>query len=207
MSRPVVIAACLAPPEFQAAEAALARLGEVLAEAAGQAPQVALHALESPAEAAALAPTAILLSLHPVRPAAPWEAAAAALTAQVEATTAATEARVVLCTLFRHVRRGPQEAALRERIRRLNRLAIELAHTTGAAVADIDRACAHVGARALGADYRLDSRLAQEVAGEAIAAALLAEALDGHHAERVLQKARRLLGLPGARAAAEAAGA
>lgn len=207
MSGPIVIAACLAPPELQAAEAALARLSAVLADAAGRAPQFALHALETPAEAAALSPNAILLTLHPVRPADPWEAAAAALAERAEAAAGATEARVVFCTLFRHVRRGPQEAALRERIRRLNRLAIELSRTAGAAVADIDRACAHVGARTLGTDYRLEGAPAQEVAGEAIAAALLAEALDGHYAERVLQKARRLLGLPGARAAAEAAGA
>jgi hypothetical protein len=201
-----VIAALLAPPELKAAEAALARLGAVLAEAAGCAPEVALHALQTPAEAAALAPTAILLALHPVDPALPWEAASAALTGRGEAIVQATNARVVLCTLFRHVRRGPHEAALRERIRRLNRLAIELSRTTGAAVADIDRACAHVGARALRTDYRIEGAAAQEVAGEAIAAALLAEALDGHYAEHVLQKARRLLGLPGARAA-EATGA
>ncbi len=202
MSAPIVVAAVLPPSEAAAAATATARVAALLAEAMPGTPPVALRPVADLEQAAAVAPDALLLSLGPARPEVPWDAAAAALAATVAAAARIEGCRPVLLTLFRHVPPGPHQAALRERIRRLNRLAIELSRETGAAVADIDRACAQPGARALGADHRLEGAAVREVAAEAIAAALLAEALDARCEERVLQKARRLLGQPGARAAA-----
>ena len=90
---------------------------------------------------------------------------------------------VLLCTVFRHVA-APIGDALdmrperRERIRRLNMMAIDLSHDTGAGVVDIDRAFSHVGARSLATDHRLAGRAAAEVAAHTIVAGILAAGLD-----------------------------
>ena len=81
-----------------------------------------------------------------------------------------------------------------ERIRRLNRLAAELSRETGAYVADIDRAFAHIGARTLRSDYRLQGRLAAEVGGHAIAWTLLSGPLDDWIEPEIQQAARTFLG-------------
>ena len=56
-------------------------------------------------------------------------------------------------------------------------------------VIDIDRAFAHIGARALGTDYRLSGRLAAEAGGHALAWSLLALGLDDVIAPEVQERA------------------
>jgi hypothetical protein len=95
-----------------------------------------------------------------------------------------TTPSIFLCTVFRHVPRGTADAspdarsATLERIRRLNLLATELSHDTGAAIIDIDRAFAHLGARALQTGYRLSGVTGAEVAAHTIVLALLSMGLD-----------------------------
>ena len=88
---------------------------------------------------------------------------------------------VYLCTVFRHI--DPDQAPavatkLRVRIRRLNRLAVELSRETGVFVIDLDRAFADVGGRSLQTDYRLRGPRALEAAADCIATTLLATGLD-----------------------------
>jgi len=106
------------------------------------------------------------------------------------------EAPVMICTVFRHVseRLTPSGPAILERIRRLDRMAAELSRDLGVTVIDIDRAFAHIGARALGTDYRLNGRLAAEVAGHGLAWSLLALGLDDVIAPEVQERARTFQG-------------
>ncbi len=93
----------------------------------------------------------------------------------------ATEgAVVVLLTVVRAVseRRTQKGQRLLERIRRLNRMALDLSHDLGVTVVDVDRALAHVGTRVLATDYRLAGRVAAEVAGHSFALSLLSLGLD-----------------------------
>jgi hypothetical protein len=106
---------------------------------------------------------------------------------------------VFLCTVFRHVSRHGAErlAAQRvtmERIRRLDLLAAELSHDSGAAVIDIDRAFAHLGARVLATDYRLRGAVAAEVAAHTIVGSLLAVGLDDIVAAEFLERATQFQG-------------
>lgn len=105
----------------------------------------------------------------------------------------------VICTIFRHVARprdgSPDKAAETiERIRRLDLVAAELSHDTGASVADVDRALAHMGARQLSTDHRLGGPLAAEAAAWTIVAALLDGPLDQVVDPDVLQRAQSLHG-------------
>ena len=104
-------------------------------------------------------------------------------------------AQIFLCTIFRHVanggsRQGHDTQKTMERIRRLNLMAAHLSHDLGINVIDIDRSLAHIGARALGTDYRLAGRAAAEVAGCAIMMGLLDVGLDDAIAADVLGRAR-----------------
>ena len=86
---------------------------------------------------------------------------------------AATIPAVFVCTVFRCIANypaisKPEELTLIERIRRLNLVAVELSHETGAMVIDIDRIFAHLGARALRTNYLLNGPAAAEVAGHAL---------------------------------------
>ena len=98
--------------------------------------------------------------------------------------TRTTDAPVLLFTVFRHVSAdaspplGRAVEATRERIRRMNLLAIELSQAFETGVADIDHYCALFGARALGTDYRLTGRRGMEVAAHAILWTLLSFGLD-----------------------------
>jgi len=88
---------------------------------------------------------------------------------------------VFIRTVFRHVRDRAWEAGatqLLERIRRLNRMAVELSHELGVAVIEVDRAFAHIGGRALESDYRLTGPLAAEVSGHTTVWSLLSFGLD-----------------------------
>ena len=107
---------------------------------------------------------------------------------------------IFLCTIFRHVPRngsGPSDpSATIERIRRLNLLAVDLSHDCGAAIIDIDRAFAHLGARVLGTDYRLPGAVAAEIAAHTIAGSLLEVGLDDVIAREVAQRAMKFQGAP-----------
>lgn len=97
-----------------------------------------------------------------------------------------------LCTIFRYAgNRG--SSAVVERIRRLNFMAIQLSHATGAPVVDIDRTFGYFGARQLQTDYRLGGRLASELAGHAIVASILAGGLDDVVPADAQERAQKVL--------------
>ncbi|HXQ12114.1 MAG TPA: hypothetical protein VN805_14045 [Caulobacteraceae bacterium] len=105
---------------------------------------------------------------------------------------AAEGAIVMLLTVFRAVsgRRTEKGQHLLERIRRLDRMALDLSRDIGVTVVDIDRAFAHIGARALATDYRLAGRVAAEVAGHTFALSLLSLGLDDTIPVQVQERAR-----------------
>ena len=109
----------------------------------------------------------------------------------------ATGAALSICTVFRHVHGRPGlgvPSPILERIRRLNRLAIELSHDLGVGVIDIDRAFAHVGAQNLQTDYRLSGELAAEFAGHTVALSFLSCGLDEVVDPELQEKAKNTLG-------------
>jgi len=88
---------------------------------------------------------------------------------------------VFVCTVFRHIDADEDRAraaALRVRIRRLNLLAAEISHDTGAYVVDVDRVLADIGGRRAGTDYRLRAGPGRELAAQTIALGVLGNALD-----------------------------
>jgi hypothetical protein len=125
----------------------------------------------------------------------PWATAEASWRERVHALLALGPP-LIICTIFRVVvgraRLSPAGAPppVLERIRRLNRLALELSRQTGCYVADIDRAMAHLGGRALQADYRLASQPAAEVAGHTLAWTLLSGPLDDIVPPEIQEQAR-----------------
>lgn len=102
---------------------------------------------------------------------------------------AAGHRRILLCNLFRHVVGGGQRTDVIERIRRLDRMAIDLSREAGAEIVDIDRLFALCGARALGSAAQ-----AAQLAGHAIAAAILEGGLDEHLDPAVQDRATHLHG-------------
>lgn len=109
---------------------------------------------------------------------------------------AAGAAPVLICTVFRCIadRRTPAGLERIERIRRLNRMAADLSHDLGATIVDIDRAFAHIGGRILQTDYRLNGRLAAEVAGHALVWSLLSLGIDDIVSPEVQDRARAFHG-------------
>ena len=103
---------------------------------------------------------------------------------------------ILLCTIFRHVADPAPDVAAneRERIRRLNLLAIELSHDTGAAVVDFDRVFAHLGARPLATDHTLTGRVAAEVAAHALVANILDAGLDEIVPAEIQERAHQFQG-------------
>ncbi|HVO87049.1 MAG TPA: hypothetical protein VMV45_00785 [Casimicrobiaceae bacterium] len=102
--------------------------------------------------------------------------------------------QILICTIFRHVAMDASNAvdaraAIRERIRRLDLMALELSHDTGGIVVDIDRALSHVGARTLQTDYRLAGERAASAVGHVIASSVLAAALDAVVTAEVQERA------------------
>lgn len=88
---------------------------------------------------------------------------------------------VMICTVLRHVsvEDDPDISARKlRRVRQLNSLATKLSHEYGAIVIDLDRILADIGAHSLNTDYRLRGAAAVEVAGNAIARSIVANALD-----------------------------
>ena len=110
--------------------------------------------------------------------------------------SSATTANVFVCTIFRHVpgsldSSDQHDTPSVERIRRLNLLAAELSHDLGIAVVDVDRVFAHIGARNVQADYRMNSTIAAETAAYAIVSSVLASGLDDLIAPDVQERARQ----------------
>ena len=195
----IVVDAAVVEPERPTIVAATKLLADVLAEA-GAHPGVELRFREGlagldPAHAPTIAIASLQLELM-----------------RDDETLAATEARwrerlvalsavpmVVFCTILRHAATPlparPNGATSQiERIRRLDRMAIELAHETGARVADVDRVVAHVGARRLATDHRLGNAAVAEVAAWTIVRVVLAGGLDDVVAPVVQERARASLG-------------
>ncbi len=108
----------------------------------------------------------------------PWPQAESRLRARYARLSEQPCGQIYVCTVFRHVPGDAHESARRIRIRRLNHLAAELSHETGAFVIDLDRAFADVGASTLGADYRLGGDLALKFAAAHIALTLVKTGVD-----------------------------
>ena len=92
-----------------------------------------------------------------------------------------TGATVFICTVYRHIGgiADPEERrATLERVRRLNLLAVNLSHSLGVGVIDLDRAFAERGADVLKTDHRLNGRIAAELIGHTVLSALLSMGLD-----------------------------
>jgi hypothetical protein len=193
---PIRIEALVDAAEHAGLVAGAEQLSEALGAASGGPAwpvSLTLRGLDE-AVAAEPAPDAIIASLLPETGdlSEPIAATEARWRRRVERLQA-TGAPVFVCTVFRHVRQGAAPG-LRERIRRLDRMAVELSHTLGVAVVDFDRAMAHIGARALNSDYRLSGVLAAEVAGHTIAWSLLSYGLDQAVDPTVQERARAALG-------------
>jgi hypothetical protein len=98
---------------------------------------------------------------------------------------------IFICTILRHVgrREEPQVAErCRIHIRRLNLLAAEISHETGAYVIDLDRVLSDLGARRLQTDYSLKGSAAVETAGHFIAQTLASEAIDALVSAEIQEK-------------------
>ena len=198
---PIVVEAVVADSERPAVVAAGEQLGECLRAASGHDWPIDVRFRPTIGSVAATGrPTLALLSLLPelAMPKASPEQVHARWRAQLSLLAGVVPALFV-CTIFRHVGRvgDPQSATgagTLERIRRLDLLAAELSHETGIGVIDIDRVFAHVGARDLQADYRLEGRLAAEVAAHTIVAAILDLGLDDVVPPAVLLRAREYQG-------------
>lgn len=180
---PLRIDAVVAASERPALEAAAEQLRECLSAAADNPWPVDLRFRDALTAIDAHDPPVIVIaSLLPelARGSEPPAATEARWREQLSALKAMAITAILLCTVFRHVTDpAPDSRQLtRERIRRLNLLAIELSHDTGATVVDFDRVFAHLGARPLATDHTLTGRVAAEVAAHALVANILDAGLD-----------------------------
>ncbi len=196
----IAIDAAVADTERPALAAVAEQLAECLAAASGHPWSVYAHARDGlsaidPAGGATVAVASLLPEL--ARTDEPLAATQARWRAHLDA-LARHGIPAVVCTIFRRVEAAPPGARAAsetiERIRRLDLVAAELSHDTGASVADIDRVLAHLGARQLATDHRLGGALAAEVAAWTIVSALLDGPLDGVVDADVLQRAQAYQG-------------
>ena len=195
--RPIVIEAEVDPREHPAMIAAAQQLAESL-HAAGAADWPIRITLHDPNGLRAVAPDGVgLLSLMAeAEREAPFAETAQHWRRRAEG-LAAEGGAVLMLTVFRAVPGWRTDAGARarlERIRRLDRMALDLSHDLGVTVVDIDRAFAHIGARIAGVDYRLEGRIAAEVAGHTIALGLLSLGLDDILPPEVQERARAFHG-------------
>lgn len=181
-TRDIIIDAIIDPIERPVMAAAAAQLSDSLAAASNSPWRVQIRLLPNFPLASVNRPTAMIASLLPEL-------------ARLDEPIKLTEARwrewlasldnerresTFLCTIFRLAsggrRAAPGNPAPRiiERIRRLNRLAVDLSHDFAVGVIDIDRIFAHLGARQLQSDFRLTGAVAEEVAAYAVVSSLLA---------------------------------
>ena len=186
MRAPLVIDAIVADTERPALESAADQLRECLHAATDDDWPVTLRFCATlDAVDAHARPTVVVASLLPELDATRESLAATEARWRAQLSSLPQEPRplLLLCTVFRFVSESYSDSpdvrqATRERIRRLNLLAIDLSHDTGAGVVDIDRAFSHLGARPLATDHRLTGRIAAEIAAHAIVARILGAGLD-----------------------------
>lgn len=108
----------------------------------------------------------------------PWAEVQAELSAWIS-DIAGTGDPVLVATVFRCITAEQDpEGRLLTRIRRLNLLAAELSREFGVFVVDLDRVLTDIGGMALDTDYRLQGKLAADVAGQALAMCVATNALD-----------------------------
>ena len=198
-----VIDAFVAQPERPALHSAVRLLTFFLKSASASPQAFKLNLRGHPGSASpGEEPGVVILSLldELTAPNAPLADTAVHWKQRISALMEETARPIFLCTIFRHVpspgdaSAGAHASRLRERIRRLNLLALELSQATGANVIDVDRTLAHFGARLLQTDFSLRGRLAPVVAGEIIAGTLLNAGLDDFVDAAALEKARRAHG-------------
>lgn len=108
----------------------------------------------------------------------PWAEVQTELSAWIS-DIAGTGDPVLVATVFRCITAEQDpEGRLLTRIRRLNLLAAELSREFGVFVVDLDRVLTDIGGMALDTDYRLQGKLAADVAGQALAMCVATNALD-----------------------------
>jgi len=125
----------------------------------------------------------------------PWSALEQSLRASY-AKLSESAAPIMICTILRHVSPAGESdlsGRILRRLRQLNLLATELSREYGALIIDLDRILADIGARRLGTDYRLGGADAVNVASNAIALGIAANALDGIVAVDLQDAARSAL--------------
>lgn len=196
---PIVIEAQAVPSENQGLIAAAEMLSECLGTAVGGTAWPVKLEVNAPGAGLAPSPPGVLILslLHEVEQA---DEPIAETQRRWDAALQPHLARGVplfLRTIFRHIADAPRDGTqspMLERIRRLNRMIVGLSHTHGVGVIDIDRSCAHFGARPLQTDWRLGGALAAEVAGHATAWSLLSQGLDEVIEPDHQEKARAKLG-------------
>ncbi len=198
--KPLSLEALVHDAERPAVIAAAELLSESLGQAASSASWPIQLNFRAPGAAVprGVSPSAIILSLLPE------VAATGEPIADTEArwrlyldAVMASGVPIFLCTVFRQVNDRPRDGGsspVLERIRRLNRMALDLSHDLGVAVIDVDRAFAHIGGRTLQTDFRVTGVLAAEVGGHTIAWALLSSGLDDSVDPAVQEGAREVLG-------------
>jgi hypothetical protein len=200
---PILLQAIVDDAERPALVAASQQLEECLNAATPSRRHIRLEFASAFAAIQTRAPTTVIVAslLPEVARDEPLSSIEARWRSQLSVLTTEPAPSVFLCTVFRHVARNTPapssnggESEIRERIRRLNLFALELSHDTGIGIIDIDRALAHIGARQLGADYRLASPIAAEVAAHTIVGSILSAGLDDTVAPEVLHGAAQFQG-------------
>lgn len=199
---PIVLQAVVDDAERPALVAASQQLHECLNAATPSGREIRLEFASAFAAIQTRAPTTVIVaSLHPeVARDEPLSSIEVRWRSQLSFLTTGPAPAVFLCTVFRHVARNAPAPSTgdgsetRERIRRLNLFALELSHDTGIGIIDIDRALAHIGARLLGADYRLAGSVAAEIAAHTIVGSILLAGLDDAVAPEVLHRAAQFQG-------------
>jgi hypothetical protein len=200
---PVRVDAIVTDREHDVLVAVVEQLRACLSSAAESTWPVEFRLLDSPAAIASDdLPSVVVMSLLPEldRGDEPHAATEARWREQLAALPAGTQSSALLCTIFRHVDGPSPESpidarpAIRERIRRLNLMAIELSHDAGVGVIDIDRAFAQQGARLLQTDHRLGGPVAAKAAAHAIVAGILRMLPEDVVGPRIVERAQALHG-------------
>jgi len=179
----IPVLAVVTDNEQAVVEEAARRLGNALSEATGETWQC--HCSFAPDLTAAcgaagghVVVTSLSVPLEQLN--APWAEIEQSLRSSY-ATLGETGDPVMICTIFRHVATtlDPEKADhTRRRLRQLNLLATELSREYGALVIDLDRVLADIGARRLNTDHRLGGATVVDVASQAVALSIVANALD-----------------------------
>jgi hypothetical protein len=197
-SRTIPILAAVTANEQVIVEAAAGHLADSLSRTAAEpwavsATRVADLGAVLDVPAGSVIVTSLALALAPIERS--WPDVEQELHRTYEA-LCATGNPVFICTLLRHVESEDDiEGAdrIRRRLRQLNLLATELSRAYGALVIDLDRVLADVGARRLETDYRLGGKAAVELASNAVAVCVVANALDAFVPAEIQDAARLIL--------------